>query len=280
MTSAAESRDRIRQYFDRIGDGEWERLGADARSEVSFEIHRRMLARHLRPGDLALEVGAGGGRFTIELAALGATVVVTDVSQVQLDLNAEHVATAGYEQAVLRRECLDVRDLRSVDDGSFDVVVAFGGPLSYAFEEAEDAFAELLRVTRPGGVVAASVMATVGTSRFFLSSILNEINELGTERFDAVLKSGDTRHFAGQGHACRMFRWSEIAAMIDHHDCSLLAASASNCLSLGDQEAMARVRADPVLWPRFLDWETELAAEPGALDGGTHLVFTVKRGPA
>jgi SAM-dependent methyltransferase len=279
MTSAAESRDRIRQYFDRIGDGEWERLGVDARSEVSFEIHRRMLASQLHPGDLALEVGAGGGRFTIELAALGATVVVTDVSQVQLDLNAQHVATAGYEQAVLRRECLDVRDLTSVDDGSFDVVVAFGGPLSYAFEEAEAAFAELLRVTRPGGVVAASVMTTVGTSRFFLSSILNEINELGTERFDEVLKSGDTRHFAGQGHACRMFRWSEITAMIDHHDCVLLAASASNCLSLGDQEAMARVRADPVLWPRFLDWETELAAEPGALDGGTHLVFAVKRGP-
>ncbi len=280
MTSAAESGDRIREHFDRVGDREWERLGADARSEVSFEIHRRMLARHLHPGDLALEIGAGGGRFTIELAAMGATVVVTDLSQVQLDLNAQHVATAGHEQAVLRRECLDVRDLTSIDDGSFDVVVAFGGPLSYAFEEAEYSFAELLRVTRPGGVVAASVMATVGTSRFFLSSILNEINELGPEPFDAVLRSGDTRHVAAQGHACRMFRWLEIAAMIDRHDCSLLAASASNCLSLGDQEAMARVRADPVLWSRFLGWEAELAAEPGALDGGTHIVFAVERHPA
>ncbi len=34
-----------------------------------------------------LEVGAGAGRFTVELARLGCSVLVADVSSVQLDLN-------------------------------------------------------------------------------------------------------------------------------------------------------------------------------------------------
>ena len=279
VATDSESDDGVREHFDRIGDSEWGRLGADARSEVSFDIHRRILSRFVRRGDLVLEVGAGAGRFTIELVALGASVVVTDVSQVQLDLNVEHVAAARMAGAVIRRDLLDVRDLSTIGDESYDAVAAFGGPLSYAFDQAENVFGELLRVTRPGGVMVASVMAAVGTSRFFLGSILEEIDELGIGAFESVLESGDTRHLAAEGHNCRMFRWSEIAALIDRNACHLAASSASNCLSLGDQDAMARVRSQPALWARFLNWEAQLAAEPGALDGGTHIVFAVIRDP-
>ncbi len=31
------------------------------------------------------------------------------------------------------------------------------------------------------------------------------------------------------------------------------------------------------LGARFLDWEEQLAQEPGALDGGTHILFAVER---
>lgn len=78
---------------------------ASPRSLVSLELHRRLLRRFVQPGWRVLEVGAGPGRFTIELATLGTTIVTSDVSTVQLDLNVDKVAEAGWKgrQAARRR---------------------------------------------------------------------------------------------------------------------------------------------------------------------------------
>jgi ubiquinone/menaquinone biosynthesis C-methylase UbiE len=77
----------VRDYFDALGEGEWDRLAQSPAARVSLELHRRFLTRFIRPGWRVLEIGAGPGRFTVELASLGATTVVSDISPVQLDLN-------------------------------------------------------------------------------------------------------------------------------------------------------------------------------------------------
>lgn len=73
-----------------------------------------------------------------------------------------------------------------------------------------------------------------------------------------------------------MFRWRELAEMIAAQPCRLLAASASNATSLADPGVLDRLAADPAVWPQFLDWEEELAQEPGMLDGGTHILFAIE----
>lgn len=157
---------------------------------MSLELHRRLLRRFVQPGCRVLEVGAGPGRFTIELASIGTSIVTSDVSTVQLELNAQKLWEAGCESAVEERRILDVRDLSDVPDRSFDATVAFRGPISYAFEQADVALAECLRVTRVGGVVLASVMATIGTMRFFLPVVTEEIRQFGIEITDAVILRG------------------------------------------------------------------------------------------
>jgi 2-polyprenyl-3-methyl-5-hydroxy-6-metoxy-1,4-benzoquinol methylase len=137
----------IARYFDELGEGEWRRLEADAPARVSFHVYRRLLERHVRPGDRVLEVGAGAGRFTIELARLGAEVVVGDVSPRQLELNREKVAEAGCERCLEGRYLLDVTDLSRFPERSFDAVVCYGGPLSYIFDRADDVLREMLWIT-------------------------------------------------------------------------------------------------------------------------------------
>lgn len=269
--------DGVREHFDQFGEREWDRLVQSPRTLVSLELHRRLLRRFIEPGWRVLEIGAGPGRFTIELAALGTTIVTSDVSTVQLALNTEKVTEAGCEGAVEERRVLDVRNLSELPDGSFDATVAFGGPISYAFELAEQALSECLRVTRVGGVVLASVMATIGTMRYFLPVVVAEIREFGIEVTDAVIRTGDLRHTPADAHRCRMFRWREIREMIDRLPCELVAASASNATSLADAEALEWLAAEPSRWERYLDWEEELAQEPGAIDGGTHILFAVRR---
>jgi ubiquinone/menaquinone biosynthesis C-methylase UbiE len=275
--SVEEAVGAIRDYFDALGAGEWDRLVQSASARVSLELHRRFLARFIRPGSRVLEIGAGPGRFTAELAALGASVVVSDISAVQLELNRENVLAAGCGHYVEDRLLLDVRDLSAFTDAAFDGVVAYGGPISYAFDQASAALAECIRVTRPGGVVLGSVMSTIGSFRWFLPGVAEEIKTFGFEAMDALLHTGDTRPTQPSGHNCRMFRWRELAEMIAAQPCRLLASSASNAISLAAPEVLDRLAADPGVWPQFLDWEEELAQEPGMLDGGTHIIFAIER---
>jgi ubiquinone/menaquinone biosynthesis C-methylase UbiE len=137
---------------------------------VSFHLHRRDLHRYVRRGDHILEAGAEAGRFTIELARLGANISVGDVSPRQLELNRGKVTEAGCEQRIVSRVPLDITDLSRFHDRSFDGVVCYGGPLSYVFERADDALAEMLRVTRPEGYILLSVMSLAGAMRRFLGA--------------------------------------------------------------------------------------------------------------
>jgi ubiquinone/menaquinone biosynthesis C-methylase UbiE len=280
LTMDADSDDRreqIRAHFDQFGDGEWDRMTKSARMRVAFELHLRMLRRFINPGARVLEIGAGPGRFTISLAKMGAKIVVSDVSPVQLELNETKVTQAGHAAAVESRQVLDVRDLSALPDESFDTTVAYGGPLSYAFEAAPRALAECLRVTKQGGVVLASVMTILGSMRYALPAVLEQIETFGVDVVDRIIQTGDLRPTQPAGHVCRMFRWREVKQMIDEAPCRLLAASASNASSLGHDDAVERIAANPDWWAQYLDWEEQLAREPGALDGGTHLIFAVER---
>ncbi len=243
---------------------------------MSFEVHRRFLSKFVPANARVLEVGAGPGRFTLELAALGATVAVTDISPVQLDLHRLHVSHTPAERAVESREILDVCETARLPDNAFDVVVAFGGPLSYAFEQVDEAMSGLLRITRPGGVVLASVMSLLGSWRYFLRSVLEETKTAGEAANDLVLGTGDLRHFGGR-HVCQMFRSSDIDALIRRCGGTVLAMSASNWASLGDEAALTELEEDPDRWASFLNHEAAACAEPGAVDGGTHILVAASR---
>jgi SAM-dependent methyltransferase len=264
--------DRVRGYFDAEVDGEWLRLEQTPAGRVSFEVHRRFLADHVRAGESVLEVGAGPGRFTRELAALGARVTVTDISQPQLEANRQRAVAEGYADAVVDWRLLDVRDVRGLDDGSFDVVVAYGGPLSYVFDHAEEALRGLLRITASEGVVVGSVMSLLGAWRHFLPAVL----ELSDEDNEHILATGDLRRSQPDGHVCQLYRACDLRGLIERAGATTLALSASNWASLDHPEAIARVEASPSRWQRFLHHEVLACREPGALDGGTHLLFACR----
>lgn len=275
MSPDADFAERVRRYYDMLGEDEWTRLTNNVRGRVSLEIHRRFLRRFVAPGSRVLEVGAGPGRFTLELAAIGAQIVVTDLSGVQLALNEARLAGTDAEQRVERRDLLDVCDTSHFADGEFDAVVAFGGPLSYAFERTDEAMRGLLRIVADDGIVVASVISWLGAWRHFLPAISDLVAIVGEAAAERVMRTGDLRHVAhdADAHICQMFRWSDIQALLQRAGGQVVGASASNWASLGDIDALARLEADPARWERFVEHEVTACAQPGALDGGTHILF-------
>ena len=263
------------QFFDAYGEREWDRHDLSWAARTGFEIHCRYLRENVRDGDHVLDVGAGPGRFTIELARLGARVSVGDVSEVQLRLNEERVQAAGYDDAVVSRLKLDVCDLSMFADGEFDVVVCFGGPLSYVVDRADDAMSELCRVTRPGGRVLLSVMSSLGAMRLFLSQALEERRAFGPDHVDHLLASGDLGRQTNRGHECHMFRWRELSELLTRHG-SVLSASATNFLTARDDTVMDSASDDERA--QIQRWELDLCREPGALDAGTHILAVLQPG--
>ena len=108
----------------RLRRDEWTRFDDGRTPAPSLDVHLDRLRRFVNAGDRVLEVGAGPGRFTIELARLGAQVSRRRLSPGQLELNREHVAAEGLEEHVTERAVADVLDLSRWDDGSFDATSA------------------------------------------------------------------------------------------------------------------------------------------------------------
>ncbi|MHB8294333.1 MAG: methyltransferase domain-containing protein [Acidimicrobiales bacterium] len=110
------------------------------------------LAPHLRAGLDVLDVGCGPGTITTDLARLvvPGRVVGIDPSEAVL---AQARATAAREKLV--NVTFEIGDVYALDaeDGAFDVVHAHQVLLHLTDPVA--ALSEMLRVTRPGGVVAA-----------------------------------------------------------------------------------------------------------------------------
>ena len=262
---------RTAAFFDEYGEREWTRF-EDGRTPLpSLAVHTEHLRRFVSAGDRILDVGAGPGRFTIELAQLGALVAVADLSPGQLQLNRERVGAAGFEESVLERVAADVTDLSHFADASFDAAVCFGGPLSYVLDDAESAVGELFRVTRPGGHVLVSVMSLVGTVSHYLPFLLDLVRRDGVELNEEIVRTGFLpERGADYGHLpMKLYRWSELERLLAAHGEVVASAAAGLLPDVAPEEPELRAFLERV--------ELDLASEPGAVACGQHMLAVVRK---
>ena len=155
------------------------------------------------------------------------------------------------------RLVLDVVDVSRFPDEHFDAVICYGGPISYVFDRADEAIGEMLRVTKSGRHVLLSVMSLLGAARRFLPGVLEIVDQFGIDVANRVNSSGDLVDIPGHQHACHMYRWSDLSALLAEHSCTVVAASAANFLSPQHEDVIATLIDDPDLWEAFLAWELD-----------------------
>jgi 2-polyprenyl-3-methyl-5-hydroxy-6-metoxy-1,4-benzoquinol methylase len=107
------------------------------------------LLPHLDAGMSLLDVGAGPGTITADLASLVATVTAAEPTEAALD-----ITRAEISRRRLTNVSLEVADVHALQfpDGTFDVVHAHQ-VLQHVADPVK-ALAEMRRVTKPGGIVA------------------------------------------------------------------------------------------------------------------------------
>jgi ubiquinone/menaquinone biosynthesis C-methylase UbiE len=260
----------VATFFDDYGEQEWTRFDDGRTPRPSLEVHFEQLRRFVNPGDRVLDIGAGPGRFTIELARIGADVAVADLSAGQLAQNEQRLSAEGLEDRVAERVVADVLDLGHWSDDTFDATVCFGGPLSYILDGAERAVAELVRVTKPGGHVLVSVMSLVGAVTHFLPILLDLARRDGVPKSDEIIRTGLLSDEPDYGHLpMKLFRWSELEALLAPHG-TIVGASAAGLLPTAEA-------SEPELQDFLVRTELALAEEPGALSCGQHILAVLRK---
>jgi SAM-dependent methyltransferase len=253
---------RAAEFFDEYGEREWTRFEDGRTPGPSLTIHLRMLEGYVRPGDRVLDAGSGPGRFTLELLRLGAHVTALDISPGQLELLQSRVPDV---DAVVG----DITDLSQFDDDAFDVTVCFGGPLSYVVDRAEDAVAELARVTKPGGHVLVSVMGLGGAVIHFASIIVDLARRDGTARSSEIARTGFLPEGEGYGHlAMRMYLWEELESLLEPHGEVVDGAAAGVLPHLEVEEPEIRALLE--------EFEERLAYDSGSRSCGEHIIGVLR----
>jgi SAM-dependent methyltransferase len=202
--------------------------------------------------------------------------VVGDLSPGQLQLNRENAQSQGYANAIESWVECELCDLQPhFADAGFDAVVCYGGPLSYVFNQRDQAITELLRVTRPGGLLFIGVMSLWGTIHHYLPGILKADPALNRE----IVATGDLGpdKAAVSTHFCHMFRAAELRECLERDGAIVEVLSASDCLAATWVEALKEVQNDAATWQHLLEMEIEACRQPGCWDMGAHLIAVSRK---
>ncbi|MBN1435549.1 MAG: class I SAM-dependent methyltransferase [Sedimentisphaerales bacterium] len=265
----------VKNYFDDFADKEWDRLLQSPTHEVSLHVHHHYLKKYIKPGHRVLEIGPGPGRFTQLLAQIGATIVIADISPVQLKLNHENAQKLGFDSAIENQLELDMCDMNVIASESFDAVVCYGGPLSYVFEQRHQAINEIVRVTKHQSPILIGVMNLWGVVHEWLPSVL----QIPPQDNWQIIESGDLcpQTYQQSNHNCHLFRTDELRQFLEQANLQVIEMSASNCLSAAWRDRINDIRSDHVKWQHLLDMEIQACQHPGCIALGDHLIAVAQK---
>lgn len=162
---------RISRRFDRAGRGlavasftraeiddlalaEWEAFARDPPVEQPFPWEADLIARHVRPGDSILVVGAGGGRDVFPLLAAGHPVTALDIAPGALRALEERARSRGFTVETIHDSIVRA----ALPRAGFDVVLFSWFCFSYLHgpEERRAALSRSESALRAGGRILLS----------------------------------------------------------------------------------------------------------------------------
>lgn len=273
--------EEVAAYFDAYGEREWARFEATLNGRIKYAIHRRYLDAYVSEGMRVADVGSGPGRFAIDAMRAGARLTLVDLSPEQLRLARLRIEESGLLDCVEAFERLDVCDLSPLADESFDLVLCYGGALSYVVERHVDGLRELVRIAKPGAPVLLSVMSLYGTMKLVGPLDAREFMEQADEHlpWDELLSAPEVLYTRPGSHEFHqrmaLFTSAYIADLLDRLGCDLQAMAAANPLSTG--WPLTRVAESAEASARLEALELAICEQPRLLDSGEHLVVVARK---
>lgn len=261
--------------------------------EVQTAIARRVIEKHLTPQMRILDAGAGAGRYSLPLAALGHKVTHLDVSEAMLARAMSEAARQGLSTIEFRTG--DVKRLEGQADRAYDMTLCLDAPISYAYPHQEQAIAEVCRVTND--LLVLMVSSRSGVLPFMLDlDVAGEftppeqkeeakpflmtrgILERGVENFPPEVEAWLERE-GKRTPPDYAFTVEELTNLVRSQGFRVIELGGPGALARSVKpETLTKVRNDAVLWGRFLDLSMTFDFDPHNLGlGAVNLLLVAQR---
>ncbi|KAL2835871.1 S-adenosyl-L-methionine-dependent methyltransferase [Aspergillus pseudoustus] len=152
---------RVAAWYDQFAGQEHDRLG---NCRLEFSISWRVITQYLEQlwtgkSLHILDLGGGTGRYALELAKLGHSVTLVDISDQELQI-ARKTATEGQVEltAIVQADARAIRGNAAIfRENKYDLVLC-QGPIYHLLEEDErrDVLSTCAATLKPGGVLVAA----------------------------------------------------------------------------------------------------------------------------
>lgn len=138
----------VKDWYTSNANHEWRRLQQDPYHQIEFMVTMHFLEKYLPRRGTVLDAGGGPGRYSIELAGQGYSIVLLDLVPEMLEIARRKMKRAGVMRKARQFVQGSVEDLSTFSEGCFDAVLCLGGSLNHLLEakRREKAAEELIRV--------------------------------------------------------------------------------------------------------------------------------------
>lgn len=260
-----------REYYASFDEREWSRLES-AEGRIEFAITQELLAPLLPGSGRVLDIGGGPGRYARWLSSIGLNVSLADLSPNLLDIARRELPEGAVSEIVEA----DVRDLSRWSEDAFDATIALG-PFYHltSFDDREAAIVEIIRVTKPGGMIAVALMPRYGFLRRTLS-IPDERHRMTDGAF--VRKVLDLGVFENDipGRFTEGYGVSSASPeqLFEQHGLTTVLTASTHGFAAGIEEAVDELRTeDPRAYQEVLHVLAETAQDPSLFGLTSHLIW-------
>ena len=261
----------IAAYYNNDPENERTRL---ERHQLEYDLTWRYLEQYLPRQGAILEVGAGTGRYTLELARQGYSVTAVDLSAVEMGLCRQALAEAGLERRVNLVRA-DARDLSAVTEREFEAVLLMG-PLYHLVVAADRtaALQQALERLREGGLIFSAFISRYGILCDLIKNVPDWIENQAEVR--SVLEKGkspdDYPRGAFRGYFAKV---GEIAPLHEGLGFETLVLAGVEPAIAADDDSYNNLQGlERKLW---LDLLYEVSTESSAIGASRHLLYIGKK---
>jgi ubiquinone/menaquinone biosynthesis C-methylase UbiE len=239
-----------------------------------LDLYEESCWRYIEPvlpdvdASVILEAGCGTGRWVVRLAPMGYRMVLSDLSPEMIKHARDKVEQLGLSPHVTAYHVLDICDMHTLSEASFDLVLALGGPLTLC-QDANMAVNQFRRVMKPGGYVICDAANRYRTA-------LDLVRDNNMSQLARVL---DTGHFSrADGLIDHRFGPQELADLFKAHGMEALhVAGICPFFDFLPKKEHIRILDDAHVYAAMLDVSRRYAEDPFVVALSGRLLVVAQR---